>query len=243
MKLPNNNISVIINTFNEERNIRNCLESVKWADEIVIVDMYSTDRTIEIAREYTDKIYYFENVGYSEPARQFALEKVSKEWILVIDADEMAPKLLYEQLIAISSRDEADVVWIPRKNHFFGAPYLGNPFKDMQSRFFKKGFMRFSDVVHDFTVVSLAARVLRINNTEYSFVHFAYADIAQNLEKFNRYTMIEAHNMIDGKKDRLDSAFACCVKMFKSFLREYLKKGQWKNGWTGLYWSIMAIAY
>jgi glycosyltransferase involved in cell wall biosynthesis len=56
-------ISVLINTFNEEKNIRKCLETVKWADEIIIVDMYSDDKTVEIAKEYTDKIFYFERMG------------------------------------------------------------------------------------------------------------------------------------------------------------------------------------
>ena len=85
-------ISVSINTFNEERNIKNCLESVKWADEIVIVDMYSTDKTVKIAKEYTDKIFYFENLGYADPAREFARNKTTNEWILDIDADEVDSK-------------------------------------------------------------------------------------------------------------------------------------------------------
>ena len=62
-------ISILIHTLNEERNIRNCLETVKWADEIIIIDMYSDDKTVEIAKEYTDKIFYHERMGYADPAR------------------------------------------------------------------------------------------------------------------------------------------------------------------------------
>lgn len=113
-------ISVLIHTFNEERNIRNCLETVKWADEIIIVDMYSDDKTVEIAKEYTDKIYFFERVGYVEPARQFALEKSTHEWILVVDADELVPLKLKNKLFEIMEKDLADVVFIPRNNYFFG---------------------------------------------------------------------------------------------------------------------------
>ena len=94
-KLP---VSVLIHTLNEERNIRNCLETVIWAEEIIVVDMYSDDKTVEIAREYTDKIFYFERVGYVEPARKFALERATKPWILVVDADELVPRKLYEKL-------------------------------------------------------------------------------------------------------------------------------------------------
>ncbi len=89
-------ISVLINTFNEERNIKNCLESVSWADEIIIVDMYSDDKTVDIAKNYTDKIYYFERMGYADPARQFALKKATHEWVLIVDADEMVPLELRE---------------------------------------------------------------------------------------------------------------------------------------------------
>ncbi len=113
-------ISVIVHTFNEERNIRNCLESVKWADEIVIIDMYSEDRTVEIARGYTDKIYFFERKGYADPARQFGVDQASFKWILVVAADEMVPKRLSQRLKEIVEKDEADVVYILRKNYFFG---------------------------------------------------------------------------------------------------------------------------
>lgn len=139
MKEPK--ISVLINTYNEERNIRNCLESVKWADEIVIVDMYSEDKTTTIAREYTDKIYFFERMGYVEPARQFVLEKASNDWILLLDADEMVPKKLRDKLLDIAKNDLGDVIYIPRKNYFFGYLMKGTGFgaiQDKQPRFFKK---------------------------------------------------------------------------------------------------------
>ena len=84
-------ISILIHTLNEERNIRNCLETVKWADEIIIIDMYSDDRTVEITKEYTDKIFYHERMGYADPARQFGLEKATHEWVLQVDADELVP--------------------------------------------------------------------------------------------------------------------------------------------------------
>jgi len=113
-------VSVLIHTLNEERNIRNCLETVIWAEEIIVVDMYSDDKTVEIAREYTDKIFYFERVGYADPARKFALERATKPWILVVDADELVPRRLYEELKNIIEKDLADVVYIPRNNYFFG---------------------------------------------------------------------------------------------------------------------------
>ncbi|MCD6364169.1 MAG: glycosyltransferase family 2 protein [Synergistetes bacterium] len=126
-------ISAIVHTFNEEHNIRNCLESVKWADEIVIIDMYSEDKTVEIAREYTDKIYFFERKGYADPARQFGIDQASCKWILIVDADEMIPKRLSQRLKEIAEKDEADVVYIPRRNFLFGKPLKGGVVGDSSS--------------------------------------------------------------------------------------------------------------
>ena len=94
-------ISVFINVLNEAQKIRSCLQSVQWVDEIVIVDMHSDDETVAIAREFTDKIFYFDRIGYCEPARKFAAEKTQGEWILNIDADEIVTLGLKHELLRI----------------------------------------------------------------------------------------------------------------------------------------------
>ncbi len=94
-KLP---VSVLVHTLNEEKNIRHCLETVKWASEIVIIDMYSDDKTTEIASEYTDKIFYHERMDFADPARDSsAWKKASNRWVLILDADEMVPFRLKER--------------------------------------------------------------------------------------------------------------------------------------------------
>ena len=82
-------ISVVINTCNNEKIIRECLESVKNFDEIVICDMYSEDKTLEIAKEYNCKIVMHEKTGWVEPARNFAISHATNEWVLVVDSDEI----------------------------------------------------------------------------------------------------------------------------------------------------------
>jgi len=137
-KLP---VSVLVHTLNEEKNIRNCLETVKWADEIIIVDMYSDDKTTEIASEYTDKIFYHERMGYADPARQFGLEKASNEWILILDADELVPLKLKKRLETIIEEDLGDIISIPRNNYFFGKVmrHTGwGPLQDTLHRFSRK---------------------------------------------------------------------------------------------------------
>ena len=82
-------IAVVINTLNAERIFDKCLDSVSWADEIVVCDMYSDDKTVEIAHKYGARVYFHERCGYVEPARNFANSKVQSDWLLVLDADEM----------------------------------------------------------------------------------------------------------------------------------------------------------
>src|SRR5687767_6118218 len=81
-------VSVIINTLNEEANLPGCLDSVRWADEVVLVDMHSEDRTLTIAEEFGCRVFLHERTGYVEPARNFAIAQAQHDWLLVLDADE-----------------------------------------------------------------------------------------------------------------------------------------------------------
>ena len=98
-------ISVVIHTYNSEKYLERCLESVKDADEIIICDMHSTDRTIEIAEKFKCKIVYHENVGYAEPARNFANSQVTSDYFLILDSDEYASSGLLQYLRAYIERN------------------------------------------------------------------------------------------------------------------------------------------
>src|SRR3989344_2370341 len=98
-----NKISVVINTLNEEKNIERVIKSTSWADEIIVCDMYSTDRTVEFARKSGAKIVFHKKLNYVEPARNFAISKASNEWVLILDSDEEIPSTLSEKLIRIAS--------------------------------------------------------------------------------------------------------------------------------------------
>lgn len=236
-------ISVLINTFNEERNIRNCLESVKWADEIVIVDMYSDDKTVDIAREYTENIFFFERMGYADPARQFALEKASHDWILVVDADELVPLKLKNRLMEIAENDQCDVVYIPRNNYFSGKLINGMGWgKDTQSRFFKKGYLNFGEKIHDFFNINEKARIYHIKDREEGFIHLTYLDIEQYLDRMNKYSTIEANNIFEGKKER-SSLFKNLLLIFARTIKELILFKFNKDGFRGLSIGILSINY
>jgi glycosyltransferase involved in cell wall biosynthesis len=238
-------ISVLIHTFNEEKNIRNCLETVKWADEIIIVDMYSDDKTVEIAKEYTEKIYFFERVGYADPARQFALEKATHEWILVVDADELVPLKLKNKLIEIMEKKLADVVFIPRNNYFFGRLMQGTGWgslQDYQPRFFKKNFVSFSERIHDIYRINKDAKRYYINDPETGFIHFNYIDVEHFLDKLNRYTTIEAKNMFKGIKTALNLG-KLLLRFLIEILNRCIRKKGYKDGIYGFSLIILMIAY
>src|SRR5687768_11740244 len=93
-----NNISVVITTFNSAQYIEDCLKSVDWVEEIVVVDDGSTDATLDIVKQFTSNIYHHKSVGYVEPTRNYALSKATKEWILLLDADERVPATLADKL-------------------------------------------------------------------------------------------------------------------------------------------------
>src|SRR5256712_2029871 len=118
----NSSIAAVVITLNEERNIADCLVSVAWADEIVVVDACSTDRTVELARRFTDKIFVRPWPGYG-PQKNFGIEQVTANWILIVDADErVSPELKVEirKIIALPRNDKISAYRVPRRNYYYG---------------------------------------------------------------------------------------------------------------------------
>ncbi len=237
-------ITVIIHTLNEEKNIRNCLECLKWADEIIIIDMFSDDKTVEIAQEYTNKIFSYERMRYADPARQFGLQQASNEWVLVVDADELVPIQLRNCLLKIARENQYDAVSIPRRNYFFGYCMQETGWgalEDKQMRFFKQQYMTYTNQIHCFVQLSPLAKVLHISDPECSFIHFNYIDVEHFIEKLNRYTTIEAENKWD-KSDKFSK-----IKVFKRIYREFwhrfVKRKGYKDGFQGIMLAILMSMY
>ncbi|MBI4552096.1 MAG: glycosyltransferase family 2 protein, partial [Candidatus Latescibacteria bacterium] len=113
-------LSVIIITYNEEPDIEACLESVAWADEIVVVDCGSTDQTVEMCRRYTDRVYQVERHG-SGQQKQEALDRATRPWVLNVDADERVPLALKQEIQEVLGRPaQCDGYCIPRRSRFLG---------------------------------------------------------------------------------------------------------------------------
>ena len=242
---PQMKISVLVNTFNESLNIRHCLESVKWADEIVVVDMHSDDDTAKIAGEFTDKIYLFERMGYADPARQFGLAKTTGDWVLLVDADEMVPLALKQRLLLIATGDLADAVVVPHHNYFFGHLMRGTrwgAFQDVHYRFYKRRAVEFTSEVHDYIKIGPEARIYKITDPREGFMHFNYIDMEHFLVKFNNYTSVEAKNMFAGIKP-VPSVAKLLFQMNKEWVGRYLKNQGYRDGLQGFVLSVMMAAY
>lgn len=195
MKLP---LSVIILTYNEEKNIERCLNSVHgWVNEIFIVDSFSTDRTLEIAKKYTDKIYQHEFINYSEQ-RNWAQKNlpVKNEWIFHLDADEWVSDELKEELFEIFKKNEFqkyDGFMISRKTIFYGRWIKhGGHFPRYHLRIFKKNKGRCEKREYDqHFIVEGKIKVLRG-----SIINDLTQEISEFVKKHLRWAEFEAKSML-----------------------------------------------
>lgn len=226
-----NKISVTIITGNEEENIRECLESVKWADEIIVVDSESSDRTVEIAKEFTENVFIHKWEGYAAQ-KSFALSKASNQWILSLDADERVTPGLSEEILA-ANLDEQDGFRIKRENYFIGKIITGCGWgSDYQLRLFKKSKTILSDrMVHEKFIVDGSVSVLR--NT---IIHYSYRNLKDGFDKINEYSTLEANEKYTRKKI---NGFNVVIYPALAFLQHYFIRKGFKDGKHGVMVSLM----
>jgi glycosyltransferase involved in cell wall biosynthesis len=236
----------VINTLNEEQNLLYALRSVRsWADELVVVDMHSQDRTVEIARQFGAKVYLHDGPGFQYAPREFAIAQASCEWTLVLDADELVPLGLSYDLKRIAESGATDVVLVPRENYLLGSliRYTGwEPEHDVQTRFFRKGYIVGSSRVHRDFEPRPGARVARLPYQEgHAIVHFNYLDCDQFVEKLNRYTSLEAREA-HARGERASGGSALFYAA-KQFAWRYWKRRGYRDGWRGFYLSLFMAFY
>lgn len=202
-------ISVVINTKNSASTLKQCLQSVKWADEIIVVDMHSLDDTVEIAKKYTDKVYSFKDVGFVEPARNFAIGKASGEWILVVDADEEITSALKSEILTIIEHTDISCFALPRKNIVLG-DWLQTAgwWPDYQLRLFKRGAVAWQDTIHSIPKVEGKIRRLPASDS-FAILHHNYQSVEDFIERLNRYTSkeVEARKLSDIRPSTLIGGF------------------------------------
>jgi len=234
-------ISVVINTLNEEKNIRRCLQSAKrLADEIIVVDMYSDDKTRQIAKDFGAKVFLHKRTGYVEPARNFAIDKANGRWVLILDADERVPPSLAKKLKEIAeTKSDIDCVLIPRKNILLGH-WMQNSrwWPDYLPRFFRKGKIRWPKQIHQQPDLKGKNIYALPDNEKFAFVHYNYETLNQFLNRGRKYAAIQARELVKEKKYRLSNK-DLILKPLEEFLSRFFVGEAYRDGIHGLALSLL----
>jgi len=234
-------ISVVINTLNSEKYLDQCLASVAGADEIVICDMHSTDRTLEIAARHGCRIVLHERTGYVEPARNFAIRQATGDWILVVDSDEVIPPALWDHLVAYAARpDAAEALRIPRKNLALGR-FLWCWYPSYITRFFRRGCVDWPHVVHIAPIV--AGRVGRIDRRrlDLAIIHYNYDSIEQCIAKMNTYTTLEVERF--RQRGERFSAWKMLLRSVNEFHKRMIHLRGYRDGMHGVVFVGISVFY
>lgn len=236
-----NPCSAIVTCMNEEHNIAACLESLLWADEIVVVDSGSTDGTLEVARRYTSSV--FVNTPYAEGAqRNFAAQQARHDWIFLLDCDERVTPPLQEELATLLTEPmERDCYQVWRTNTFFGKAVSHSGWDgEWLYRLYRRDACRWSNVrVH--CAMTFQQSNPRIARLRHRIEHHPYPDFDTYFEKFGRYTTWGAQDLHD--KGRRTGMARIVLNPLWSFLKFFLLKKGFLDGIPGFLISGLSAFY
>ncbi|MDD5362440.1 MAG: glycosyltransferase family 2 protein [Ignavibacteria bacterium] len=221
-------LSVTIICKNEENHLRECLESVKWADEIIVVDSLSTDDTVSIAMEYTHKVFLQKWQGYAKQ-REFALSKTTNDWVFPLDADERcSPELKDEILSIINSKTNFSGFRIPRKSYFLkkwikhGGWYPG---------YIIRLFIKENTVVTDRHVHEGYEVKGDVGQLKGAILHYTISSISDYVKKINNYSSLQALEKSEKKQIKFSDIL---FRPAATFLQQFFIRKSFLDGIYGL---------
>lgn len=235
---PRPRLSVVVVTRDEEERLRPCLESVAWADEIVVVDAESEDKTLTIAREFTDRVVVRPWPGYAAQ-KNAALDLATGEWALSLDADEIVSPALRAEIAAVLAVDgPADGYAVPRRNIFWGRWVRhGGLYPDWQVRLFRRGRGRFVvRAVHE--SVGVEGRVERLAG---HLEHRSYRDVSDFLARADRYSTLAAEEAVT--QGRRAGAADLLLRPLGRFVGMYVVGRGFLDGWRGFLLAALYAYY
>jgi len=241
-----NKISAIINTYNEEKNITSCLRSIKWVDEIVVVDMDSTDNTIQYVKKYTNKIYYQKHSGYVESARNFAIKHTTGNWILVIDADEEVRGHSNQIIKNLVNSINYDGYLFPRRNYLDNKIYLkhGYFYPDYQLRLFRNTKkIKYSGMIHEQPKMN-NNRIKIVNDViiYHNSSHSKYNSFVSIL-RFFPYIKVEGEIIANSKISTANILLDAIIEPLRHFYRSFIKLKGYKEGYIGFRAALLYGLY
>ncbi len=233
-------LSTVIITKNEECNIDDCLMSVKWTDEIIVVDAESIDRTQELARHYTSQIFVRPWEGYGQQ-KNFGIEQATGDWILILDADErVSMELAKEIQVRLAKWTSGDPVafCVPRRNMFYGEwVRWGGAYPDLQIRIFQKGKAIYNDVeIHENLMVDGPTGEL-----EGCLEHYTERKIVDHFKKFSIYITLAAKEK--AKSTAAVQWWHLVLNPSVTFLKKYCLKQGFRDGIRGIIFAGFASMY
>src|SRR2546425_1831113 len=235
----NSSIAAVVIALNEERNIADCLTSVAWADEIVVVDACSTDRTVELAWRFTDRIFVRTWPGYG-PQKNFAMAQATADWILIVDADERVSPELRNEIDAVLKKDPGVSAYrVPRRNYYYGRWIRGaGQYPDRQLRLIRCGQGRYNDLpIHEHLQVEGL-----IGDMQGHLDHHSYPTVLTHELKVGRYSTLSAQERTHAGHVGV-SPLNLLLNPLWTFTKIYVLRGGYRDGMHGFLFSAFSAAH
>ena len=232
------NLSVIIITKNEEELISDCIKSISFADEVIVIDSESTDKTVDIARKLGAQIVTKKFTNYADQ-RATALKHAKGKWLLYIDADERASEKLHEEIVEVVNRkpqtangtDSIVAFRIPRQNYYLGKnkwPHI----EYLERLFLKEKLVGWESAVHEHAIYTG-----EVGTLQNPIIHYTHRNLELMTAKTNQWSEVEA-DMLLASHHPLMNELRFIRIMLTKFFDSYIKQGGWKIGTPGLIESL-----
>lgn len=223
-------ISAVILAKNEEVRIKKCLESLTWVDELLVINNGSTDKTVEVAKRLGATVISADTHDFAE-LRNIGKERAKGTWIIYIDADEVIPISLRDEVVRAIAREPGPVAfYIRRKNYYLGHPW---PFQDKMQRLFLKSALRgWHGAVHETATVNGPVGTLT-----HPLEHYTHRTLEEMLAKTNEWSETEAKLRLDAKHPPM-TWWRLLRVMVTGFFESYIGQGGWRAGTVGLIESV-----
>jgi len=230
-------LTALIIAKNEEARIKKCLDSITWADETVVVDGYSTDRTVDICKAYGAKVVQHKFDGSFDTDCNLGIDNSSGDWILKLDADDVVAENLKQDIKKVLEDDRGYFAFkFHRKNFFLGHFMRYGGWYHYSLHFFKRGKARYKGHVHETLVVDGKVGIL-----EGDCEHYPFSSLSEFIDRHNRYADMEAQKIRDekGLLDVKTITYNLKIKPLKKFWKFYVKKQGFREGIYGLIFSVL----
>lgn len=227
-------LSIIVIVKDEADNLRRCLNSVSWADEIIVLDSGSTDNSVAVAKEFTAKVYQTDWQGYGLQ-KQRALALATGTWVLNLDADEALSEELKLAIRTVIKKDTADAYRIPIHLNFYDRPLNHSWCPKAHIRLFKRIGARYSDkLIHEAIILPPQARIAKLKQT---IEHHSFQDVSHALHKMNVYSSYSAEMR---KKNRSPNFIKTLFGAWWMFFRCYVLQGGFLEGRDGFLLAVIS---